>query len=72
MLGPRLLACTEAVNAVEGRSAHAIFGSPDDLKFRSSMTLFQAAAADEPRFAAALGKYFAGEPDRRTLEILGR
>ena len=72
VLGPRLLASTEAVNAVEGRSAHAIFGSPDDLKFRSSMTLFQVAAPNEPRFAAALAKYFAGEPDPRTLEILAR
>ena len=40
LLGPRLIECTNLVNAVEGRSAHQIFGSPDDLKFHSSMTLF--------------------------------
>ncbi|THD77120.1 MAG: DUF1810 domain-containing protein [Phenylobacterium sp.] len=72
MLGPRLCACTAAVNAVEGRSAHQVFGSPDDLKFRSSMTLFREAAPDEPAFATALRKYFDGEADPRTLEILQR
>ncbi|HEY8614839.1 DUF1810 domain-containing protein [Phenylobacterium sp.] len=70
VLGRRLLACTAAVNAVEGRTAHEIFGSPDDLKFRSSMTLFAQAAPEEAAFAAALEKYFSGEPDRRTLELL--
>jgi uncharacterized protein (DUF1810 family) len=45
-------------------------GYPDDLKFRSSMTLFAAVAPDEPLFADALQKYFAGEPDLRTLELL--
>jgi uncharacterized protein (DUF1810 family) len=58
------------VNAVEGRTAHAIFGSPDDFKFRSSMTLFQAAAPQEPVFAAALAKYFDGEPDPKSLALL--
>ncbi len=72
VLGPRLVELTGIVNAVEGRSAHAIFGSPDDLKFRSSMTLFAQAAPDRACFHAALAKYHAGEPDPRTLEILGR
>lgn len=72
VLGPRLVELTKTVNAVEGRSAHAIFGSPDDLKFRSSMTLFAQAAPDEPAFRAALGKYYGGAPDPRTLEILSR
>ena len=70
LLGPRLRECAAAVNAVEGRSAHRIFGSPDDLKFRSSMTLFREAAPDEPAFRAALDRYFAGEADPRTLELL--
>ncbi|MGC1110365.1 MAG: DUF1810 domain-containing protein [Methylovirgula sp.] len=70
VLGPRLGECTNLVNGVEGRSAFDIFGSPDDLKFRSSMTLFNEAASDTVVFQQALDKYFAGEPDRRTLEIL--
>lgn len=71
VLGERLRACTAAVNAVAGRSAHAIFGSPDDLKFRSSMTLFARAAPGEPLFADALARYFDGAPDPRTLAKLG-
>ena len=69
-LGPRLRECAAAVNAVEGLSARRIFGSPDDLKFRSSMTLFREAAPDEAAFQAALDRYFAGEADPRTLELL--
>ncbi|MGE8128145.1 DUF1810 domain-containing protein [Methylobacterium sp. NPDC080182] len=71
VLGGRLRACTAAVNAVAGRSAHAIFGSPDDLKFRSSMTLFARAVPEEPIFADALARYFDGAPDPRTLAKLG-
>ncbi|ACB25586.1 uncharacterized protein (DUF1810 family) [Methylobacterium sp. PvP062] len=71
VLGARLRACTAAVNAVAGRSAHAIFGSPDDLKFRSSMTLFARAVPGEPVFADALARYFDGVPDPRTLAKLG-
>jgi uncharacterized protein (DUF1810 family) len=69
VLGPRLAACTSAVLVVEGRSAHQIFGSPDDLKFRSSITLF-AAVAQEGIFAEALQKYFDGRPDEATLKAL--
>lgn len=72
VLGPRLRACVAAVNAVRGRSAHEIFGSPDDVKFRSSLTLFAAAAPDEPSFRQALDAYFAGKPDPRTLAALRR
>ncbi len=72
VLGPRLTECTQLVLDVAGRSAHDIFGSPDDLKFRSSMTLFADVAADGVLFQAALRKYFNGEPDRRTLEILAQ
>ncbi|MEH3061966.1 MAG: DUF1810 domain-containing protein [Methylobacterium radiotolerans] len=71
VLGARLRACTAAVNAVAGLSAHAIFGSPDDLKFRSSMTLFARAVPGEPVFADALARYFDGDPDPRTLAKLG-
>ncbi|MDB5539339.1 MAG: hypothetical protein JWQ89_1066 [Devosia sp.] len=70
VLGPRLVACTETVNGVGGRTAHEIFSSPDDLKFRSSMTLFGHVAPGEPMFAAALAKYFGGTADDRTLKLL--
>jgi uncharacterized protein (DUF1810 family) len=70
LLGPRLAECTSLVNAVAGRSAFQIFGSPDDLKFHSSMTLFAFAQPDERAFADALGKYFGGVPDRLTMERL--
>jgi uncharacterized protein (DUF1810 family) len=69
-LGGRLRACVEAVNEVDGRSASEIFGWPDELKFRSSLTLFAAAAPDEPVFGEALKKFFGGEPDPLTLERL--
>lgn len=72
VLGPRLRECTAAVTAVSERTAHQVFGSPDDLKFRSSMTLFTEAAPEEPLFRAALGQFFGGDPDARTLEILRR
>ena len=70
ILGPRLHECTELVNAVEGRSANDIFGSPDDLKFRSSMTLFDAVADDPTPFRTALKRYYDGEPDTKTMELL--
>ena len=70
VLGPRLVACTACVNAVGGRTANAIFGSPDDLKFRSSMTLFRRADPATPVFAACLDRYFGGEEDPRTLALL--
>jgi uncharacterized protein (DUF1810 family) len=70
VLGARLRDCTQLVLAVEAKGVHAIFGSPDDLKFHSSMTLFAKAAPDERLFADALEKYFAGRPDTATLERL--
>jgi uncharacterized protein (DUF1810 family) len=69
LLGARLKECSELVTAVEGRTAHAIFGSPDDLKFRSSMTLFELAAPEEPVFGRALEQYFAGDRDELTLAL---
>lgn len=70
VLGSRLRECTEWVNAVHGRSIDGIFGYPDDMKFRSSMTLFARAADDNAVFEEALRKYFGGEPDHSTLERL--
>jgi uncharacterized protein (DUF1810 family) len=70
VLGPRLLACTAAMNRHDGMSARAILGQPDDMKFRSSMTLFAAAAPTEPAFSAALERYFGGERDAATLARL--
>jgi uncharacterized protein (DUF1810 family) len=71
ILGPRLRECTRLVNLVEGRSLEQIFGYPDDLKFRSSMTLFAHIAPDNEIFMNALQKYCGGESDRLTLERLG-
>jgi len=67
VLGPRLRECTQLVIDVEGRSALEILSSPDDMKFRSSMTLFSLAAPDEPLFKTALTKYFSAGPDPETL-----
>jgi uncharacterized protein (DUF1810 family) len=71
LLGPRLLACVEAVCGVAGRSASEIFGDPDDLKFHSSLTLFaEAAGAEAAPFRRALDRYFGGRPDPATLARL--
>lgn len=69
-LGTRLVDCTRLVNQVENRSVSQIFGSPDDLKFRSSMTLFTAADPHQTDFQAALDRYYGGVPDQRTLALL--
>jgi uncharacterized protein (DUF1810 family) len=70
VLGPRLLECAELAATVERGGAAEVFGYPDDLKLRSSMTLFAHAAPDVPAFAAVLDRYFDGEPDPRTLDRL--
>lgn len=70
VLGPRIKECTRFVNEVENRSIHEILGYPDDLKFRSSMTLFASVGVDAKIFKDALQKYFGGEPDPLTLERL--
>jgi len=70
VLGPRLLLCTETMLGVVGKTALQILGSPDDVKFRSSMTLFARVAAEEPAFRRAIDRYFAGRMDERTLELL--
>jgi uncharacterized protein (DUF1810 family) len=70
VLGKRLLECAETVLAVEGRSVAEIFGYPDDLKLKSSMTLFAYVAAPGSVFARILDKYFNGEQDTLTLQLL--
>jgi uncharacterized protein (DUF1810 family) len=70
VLGPRLRECTALVNEIEGRPTEQVFGYPDDLKFRSSMTLFASVAPGDQVFEDALEKYFAGDRDARTVELL--
>lgn len=73
LLGARLQECSEALLTVEGRSVSEIFGYPDDMKLKSSMTLFAAVAQDRhPVFIRVLEKYFRGEQDARTLQLLAR
>jgi uncharacterized protein (DUF1810 family) len=69
VLGPRLNECTRLVGA-SGRSIADIFGAPDDMKFRSSMTLFAAAQPGASPFKDALDRYFGGKPDEQTLAKL--
>jgi len=71
VLGSRLQECTRLVNQVEKRTIEQILGYPDDLKFRSSMTLFSHASEGADVFTHALDKYFAGQPDPVTIELLG-
>lgn len=71
VLGQRLRQCVDLVLAVDGRSVHDIFGSPDDLKLRSSLTLFDHVAAHDPVFGRALDRLFGGVRDDRTLALLG-
>lgn len=72
ILGARLRECVELVLAVKGKTAFQILGTPDDLKFRSSMTLFSHAVPDEPSFKRALTKYFDARDDLRMMELLVR
>jgi uncharacterized protein (DUF1810 family) len=69
VLGPRLKECTALITAVDGRTVREILGSPDDLKFQSSMTLFSAVSSD-PEFSAAIAKFYGGKLDQRTLDLL--
>ncbi len=70
VLGPRLMECAELVLAIPGRSAAEIFGSPDDLKLRSSMTLFDLAAPDHRVFGEVIQRYYGGIPDPLTTDLL--
>ena len=69
VLGPRLIECAEAVLAVEGKTAHAIFGSPDDVKLRSCATLFARVAPAGSAFHRVIGAYFGGAFDAATLAL---
>jgi uncharacterized protein (DUF1810 family) len=71
LLGPRLHECTQLVNQVQGRSITEIIGMPDDLKLRSSMTLFARATDDNQDFVTLLDKYYYGQQDPLTLARLG-
>ena len=71
LLGPRLLACAEALLRIEGRSATAIFGSPDDRKLRSCATLFALVSPPGSVFERLLDMYYHGERDTKTLQLLG-
>ena len=72
VLGPRLVACAEAALGVEGRSATEIFGTPDDLKLRSCATLFATVSPPGSAFHRLLDRFFGGQPDPRTFDLLRR
>lgn len=71
VLGPRLIDAARAALAVDGRSARDIFGTPDDLKLRSSATLFARVSPPASVFEELLAKYFGGRPDDETIRLLG-
>jgi uncharacterized protein (DUF1810 family) len=72
ILGPRLMECSEATLQLENRSALEIFGSPDDWKLRSSATLFAAVSPEGSVFHRIIDKYFAGDKDVRTIDLMSR
>jgi uncharacterized protein (DUF1810 family) len=72
VLGPRLEETVKVVLQHSGISAERIFGSPDDLKFRSCLTLFISAQSGSPLYQQALDRFYSGEPDRRTLDLLAQ
>ncbi|WP_087002143.1 DUF1810 domain-containing protein [Rhizobium sullae] len=70
ILGSRLIRCVQAILSVKDRTAHDILGSPDDLKLRSSLTLFAAVSDQRSPFHEAIDRFYGGEFDERTIEIL--
>lgn len=72
VLGSRLIEISEALLSLDESDPMRVMGSPDDLKLRSCMTLFQCAASDQPVFGKVLDKFYGGRPDGRTLEMLNR
>ncbi|OWW04684.1 calpastatin [Rhizobium sp. R72] len=70
VLGSRLLRCVDAVLAIKGKSAHDVFGSPDDIKLRSSMTLFAAISEHGSPFHKVIDRLYHGEFDNRTIQLL--
>ena len=71
VLGAGLRECVDALLSLDGRSAHEIFGSPDDLKLRSSMTLFAQVSPAGSIFEQVIDRYYDGKPDRKTIDLLG-
>jgi uncharacterized protein (DUF1810 family) len=71
VLGPRPIECAQAVLNVAGRSAHEVFGSPDDMKLRSCATLFASVSPAGSVFDQLIDKYYQGERDSKTLKLLG-
>ena len=71
ILGGRLIEISNALLEIEGKTANQIFGSPDDMKLKSSMTLFGALEDSNPVFQKVLDKYFGGAKDERTIKIIG-
>jgi uncharacterized protein (DUF1810 family) len=71
MLGPRLIEISRALLALPGSSATSVMGTPDDVKLRSSMTLFSLVNGTDPVFERVLEKYFRGQKDGRTMDMLG-
>jgi uncharacterized protein (DUF1810 family) len=72
VLGPRLIACAEAVLRVDGKTAYDIFDTPDDLKLKSCATMFALVSPPGNVFGRLLEKYYDGEQDGRTLQMIGR
>lgn len=72
ILGPRLIECAEAAVSVHGRSALAIFGSPDDMKLRSCATLFASVLPPGSVFEQLLAKFYQGDQDEKTLRLIER
>jgi uncharacterized protein (DUF1810 family) len=70
VLSPRLRECVDTLLAVTDRTAHEIFGSPDDVKLKSSMTLFAHVSPERSTFEKVLDKYFGGQRDGKTLELV--
>jgi uncharacterized protein (DUF1810 family) len=70
VLGSRLHECVNALLTVTGRSVHQIFGSPDDMKLKSSMTLFAHISPGSSRFEQVLDRYFDGNRDQKTIELI--
>ena len=71
-LRQHLVEISEALLALESDNASQIMGYPDDMKLKSSMTLFMLAAPEIPVFQAVLDKFYGGEPDKKTIELINR
>ncbi len=72
LLGKRLIECCESLLKIQGKSAAEIFGYPDDLKLRSSMTLLASVSEPDSVFSRVLAQYYGSQPDEQTLELLTR